>query len=71
MQNYTLFPNRPNAICAGRLVFSTTDPAHGWDGRRADGTPCPQGTYAYRYTYVSPLEPDRRQGGAGSVTLVR
>lgn len=53
----------------GLLVWSSEDVAQGWDGRCLDGTPCPQGAYAYRY-YLKAVDGTVRSGH-GSVTLLR
>lgn len=55
----------------GQLVFHGTDFERGWDGNSADGTPCPQGAYAYRYSYSESSTPDRLHEGQGTVTLIR
>ena len=55
----------------GALVYHGTDFSKGWDGNRDDGSPCPQGAYAYRYEYKVDTEPDRVIAGTGTVTLLR
>ena len=52
----------------GLLVWHTTDPLAPWDGTH-DGTPVPQGAYAYRW-YLKDLHGDR-WSGTGTVTLIR
>ena len=54
----------------GRLVYTSTDPEAGWDGRDLRGQPCPQGAYVYYYRY-SILGIDDYYPGAGTVTLIR
>lgn len=44
---------------AGQLLFYADRPAHGWDGRTATGTTCPEGTYFYVIKYNSPCESDK------------
>lgn len=53
----------------GLLMWSTTDISQGWDGRRADGTPCWQGAYIYRYTFR--IASGTVVSGIGTVTLLR
>lgn len=53
----------------GLLIWSSEDVNQGWDGRRTDGTPCPQGAYAYRY-YLKATDGTVRTG-TGTVTLLR
>lgn len=55
----------------GLLVHHSTDINHAWDGNTSDGTPCPQGSYAYYFEYILADYPDRRQTGVGTVTLLR
>lgn len=55
---------------SGQLVYSSTDPAAGWDGTDLQGHPCPQGAYVYHYRY-SLLGIDDYHPGVGTVTLVR
>ena len=52
----------------GLLVWHTTDLSTPWDGTH-EGTPCPQGAYAYRW-YLKDLHGDR-WSGTGTVTLLR
>ncbi|MCR4658815.1 MAG: gliding motility-associated C-terminal domain-containing protein [Bacteroidales bacterium] len=54
----------------GLLVFSTTDPAEGWDGTY-DGKPCPQGGYAYVYKLAFDNNDRTVISGHGSITLIR
>lgn len=54
----------------GEVVFDGQGLSSRWNGRLPDGTPAPQGTYAYRVTYtdyVNRKDMDR----SGSVTLIR
>ena len=53
----------------GLQLWSTTDINQGWDGRRADGSPCPQGAYVYHY-YLRATD-GTVDTGIGSVTLLR
>lgn len=53
----------------GLQLWSTTDINQGWDGRRADGSPCPQGAYVYRY-YLRSTD-GTFDNGIGTVTLLR
>lgn len=55
----------------GLLVYHGTDIMQGWNGTRNDGTPCPQGAYAYHYEYTLDSQPDRVISGKGTVTLLR
>lgn len=55
---------------SGQLVYTSTDPAEGWDGTDLHGQPCPQGAYVYYYRY-SLLGIDDYYPGAGTVTLIR
>lgn len=55
----------------GQLVFHGTDFEGGWDGNTTDGTPCPQGAYAYHYSYSEASAPDRIHQGQGTVMLIR
>lgn len=52
----------------GQEIFSTTDPAHGWDGT-LNGTPQPIGTYIYVIQLVYPDGQSRTL--QGTVALVR
>ncbi|TXB63110.1 PKD domain-containing protein [Phaeodactylibacter luteus] len=54
----------------GEVVFSSTDPQEGWDGKFSNsGQPAPQGSYLARLTYTGPRgEPVRIQS---TVTLIR
>ncbi len=54
----------------GRLVYTSTNPETGWDGRDLHGQPCPQGAYVYYYRY-SILGTDDYYPGAGTITLIR
>ena len=53
----------------GLELWSTEDINTLWDGRRADGTPCLQGAYVYRYWLTS--KNNDFEGGTGTVTLIR
>lgn len=55
----------------GMLVYHGTDFNVGWDGRATDGSPCPQGAYAYNYTYTLADTPTRKHSAIGTVTLLR
>lgn len=55
----------------GHLVYHTTDFEAGWDGKTIDGTPCPQGAYAYQYSYSEASRPTHKHPGIGTVTLLR
>lgn len=55
----------------GLLVYHGTDFEKGWDGRDMNGNPCPQGTYAYFYSYTLSIEPDRTHTAIGTATLLR
>lgn len=52
----------------GEVVFTTTDPAEGWDGR-VRNTLAPQGAYAYHLTMTT--EGGRNFERQGSVLLIR
>lgn len=52
----------------GQLIFSTSDPTETWDGTYG-GRPCPQGAYVYHWSLADPY--GFRQGGTGTVTLLR
>lgn len=52
----------------GGLVYSTTDPADGWDGS-AGGRPAPDGVYAYRMGYR--LTYQKHRWVSGYITLLR
>ena len=52
----------------GLLVFHSTDIQAPWDGTH-DGTPVPQGAYAYQW-YLKDIHGDR-WNGTGTVTLIR
>lgn len=54
----------------GQLVYTSNDPAAGWDGTDLHGQPCPQGAYVYYYRY-SILGIDDYYPGAGTLTLIR
>lgn len=53
----------------GLELWSTDDINQPWDGRRADGTPCPQGAYVYRYWMTSP--DGTFKSGIGTITILR
>lgn len=55
----------------GLLVYHGTDMNQPWDGNSLNGTPCPQGAYAYHYIYSTSQTPTRRHTGTGTVTLLR
>lgn len=52
----------------GTLVFSSTDPNHGWDGN-SGGTKMPEGVYVYQLT--AKLEDGGTEKLKGNVTLIR
>jgi gliding motility-associated-like protein len=52
----------------GQLIFSTTDPNKGWDGR-LNGLPVDAGTYAYQCTYQ--IEGSKPGVEKGTVVLIR
>ena len=53
----------------GLIIWSSTDIQQGWDGRRSDGTPCPQDAYVYRWHWRD-ADGDAKSG-VGTVTLIR
>ena len=53
----------------GLLVYRTNDLAVPWDGNGPDGSPCPQGTYAYVCHYRLAGDYSRQQ--VGTVLLLR
>lgn len=53
----------------GLELWSSEDIEQGWDGRRTDGTPCPQDAYVYRF-YLRSVNGDV-ESGIGTVTLLR
>lgn len=53
----------------GLQLWSTTDINQGWDGRRADGSPCPQGAYVYHY-YLRATD-GTVDSKIGTITLLR
>ena len=55
----------------GLLVHRSADYTAGWDGRRADGTPCPQGSYVWRLDYRSIDAPASIRSATGTVFLLR
>lgn len=55
----------------GLLVFHTTDIEQGWDGRRADGTLCPQGDYVWKLEYYSKVHPTAKDIEVGTVLLLK
>ena len=54
----------------GLLVYRTADFRTGWDGRRADGTLCPQAAYVWKFVYHAVSQPDAARVEVGTVTLV-
>lgn len=54
----------------GLLLARIEGDSPSWDGSR-NGTPCPQGTYAYLLYFRSDTEPQRLQKKVGTVTLIR
>ncbi len=55
----------------GMLVFHCDGVDCQWDGNFADGSPCPQGAYAYVIRYSNVFEPAKTNIIKGSVTLLR
>ena len=58
----------------GRLVFKSTNPMHGWDGRDFNGMDCPSGVYVYyihHWTQMDSLEGTGQPVITGGVTLIR
>ena len=53
----------------GLELWSSKDINQGWDGRLKDGTPCPQGAYAYHF-HLRSVNGDV-ENGIGTVTLIR
>lgn len=59
---------------AGRLVFKSTNPTVGWDGRDFNGQLCPQGVYTYyihHWTQMDDLRGTGQPAITGGVTLIR
>ncbi|WP_026210213.1 T9SS C-terminal target domain-containing protein [Flexithrix dorotheae] len=54
----------------GEPIFKTTEPTKGWIGDYL-GKDMPSGTYPYKVTYTSELEPDKEIIYSGSVLLIR
>ena len=61
----------------GLLVYSATT-SHpdgkldtGWDGRRDDGTLCPQGNYVWKLIYVTVDSHHKKQSEVGNVLLIK
>jgi len=52
----------------GQLVFSTTDPLKGWNGK-FKGNPASTGTYVWVLSYISPFTGDRVQEKGTSILL--
>ena len=55
----------------GLMVFHSTDPKQGWDGRNNSGTESPQDTYVFYYRYTLDSSPKNILDGRGTVTLIR
>lgn len=53
----------------GRMVYATTDPQQGWDGRIA-GQPASVGVYMYEVSFVAGTH-HKRQSEKGDLTLIR
>jgi len=51
----------------GRLIFETSDPYHGWNGR-FKGNPVPQGVYVYKIVYENPDRSSVKK--QGTVTVI-
>lgn len=59
---------------AGRLVFKSTNPTVGWDGRDLNGQLCPQGVYTYyihHWTQMDDLRGTGQPAITGGITLIR
>ena len=54
----------------GQLIFYSTDPAAGWDGKDKGGRPVPQGTYAWKLIYKAYCI-DPTQTTFGVVNVIR
>ncbi|GAB4045359.1 T9SS type B sorting domain-containing protein [Spirosoma litoris] len=54
----------------GSLIFTSSDPAHKWDGNFA-GTPCAVGTYTWEITHKSSSSPKRETVQTGRILLMR
>ena len=54
----------------GLLVYESHDITEGWDGKNKQGSPCPQGAYAYHYRYAK-NNTEAYYEGRGTVTLIR
>jgi gliding motility-associated-like protein len=52
----------------GAVVFTTEELGRTWDGRFANGQPCPTGVYVYQYQAKGQRFPSTK--GIGSVTLL-
>lgn len=55
----------------GLLVYHCSGVDCRWDGRDANGNPCPQGSYAYVIKYNNHIAPNLTHVRRGSVTLIR
>ena len=59
---------------AGRLVFKSTNPAEGWDGRDPNGIEMPTGVYVYyihHWTQMDDLRGNGQPAVTGTFTLIR
>lgn len=56
---------------AGMLVYHCSGADCQWDGRDANGQPCPQGSYAYVIKYNNRIAPKITHVRRGAVTLIR
>ena len=55
----------------GQMVYHCSGVDCKWDGRRDDGTPCPQGAYVYTIRYTDIFQPKVIKTRKGTVTLIR
>lgn len=55
----------------GQEVFSSRQPAFGWDGRTPGGEPVPDGVYFWVLEHVAVHEPEKKVTMHGTVTLLR
>ncbi len=53
----------------GQMLYDSSNPSEGWDGRTLDGDDCPTGVYIYSAVFVDEANVLRRF--TGSVTLIR
>ena len=55
----------------GELVYQCEGEDCTWDGRRSDGTLCPQDAYVYLIRYTDRFQTDKIRVKKGTVTLIR